>query len=436
MSAPSSEEETYSIMFTSLKHPARRKILRMLSKKPMTFSEMLDTLGIVSSHLTYHLESLGELVSKREDGKYRLSTFGQAAIVTMNGVEEVSTGSKYHLPFSLRWKAVFALLAISIILIASISIITYTSLNQLTKEHERLQADFNKIQTENQQLLSWSMSPDKATKVLQDVIQLDLAKYKATLTSNTIERRADLGGVAEEVLKYSLVSNESKVDVVLRFRDKNFSRYQLFIDEGSPLYLQPHTNVLDFTKRLLERYSIYSDTTYIEEMNSLLDTVDQIENMEVTSGNIKLKITTDGNNDGDTEIHWMHTENGLDFSGKGLRLIFENRVLKEMTDGYFLLRVGSTQINVSKEQAIEIARNYAENYTWIAEGEQISDFIILQEPVSAEFAPHPRNEPLELVPYWYVKLHLDKTYPGAVNVIAVGLWADTGEVANIQTLNN
>jgi hypothetical protein len=34
------EEETYSIMFSSLRHPARRKILRMLSERKMTFSQM------------------------------------------------------------------------------------------------------------------------------------------------------------------------------------------------------------------------------------------------------------------------------------------------------------------------------------------------------------------------------------------------------------
>jgi hypothetical protein len=59
-----SEEEIYSIMFTSLKHPVRRKILRMLNDKPLTFMEMVDNLGVSSSHLTYHLESLGELILK------------------------------------------------------------------------------------------------------------------------------------------------------------------------------------------------------------------------------------------------------------------------------------------------------------------------------------------------------------------------------------
>ncbi|MGO8805362.1 MAG: ArsR family transcriptional regulator [Candidatus Bathyarchaeia archaeon] len=40
------KEEIYSTMFSSLKHPARRKILRVLSEKPLTFSEMLNLLGV------------------------------------------------------------------------------------------------------------------------------------------------------------------------------------------------------------------------------------------------------------------------------------------------------------------------------------------------------------------------------------------------------
>ena len=73
------EEEIYSTMFTSLKHPARRKILRMLSGKPMTFMQLVETLGVSTPHLTYHLESLGELISKTEDGHYKLSISCPAA---------------------------------------------------------------------------------------------------------------------------------------------------------------------------------------------------------------------------------------------------------------------------------------------------------------------------------------------------------------------
>lgn len=87
------DEEPYSTIFASLKHPIRRRILRMLSEKPMSFSEMLEVLGVSSSFLTYHLENLGELIGKIDDGKYRLSSFGEAAMATMTKVEDIPTST-------------------------------------------------------------------------------------------------------------------------------------------------------------------------------------------------------------------------------------------------------------------------------------------------------------------------------------------------------
>ena len=83
-----SDEETYSLIFKSLNHPIRRKILRMLRENELAFSKILESLSIDSGHLNYHLESLGDLITRSQDGKYRLSSFGLAAVKLMSGVEE------------------------------------------------------------------------------------------------------------------------------------------------------------------------------------------------------------------------------------------------------------------------------------------------------------------------------------------------------------
>jgi len=134
------EEETYSTMFTSLRHPARRKILRMLAEKPRNFSEMLEELGISSSHLTYHLESLGELVSKMEDGRYKLSTFGEAAVATMSRVEEApkTTEPKHYPSLPMKWKSSLAVLMIGLVVLAGVCYTQYQSLNQLSAEYRQL----------------------------------------------------------------------------------------------------------------------------------------------------------------------------------------------------------------------------------------------------------------------------------------------------------
>ena len=72
----------------SLKHPVRRKILRILDVEPSTFTQILQQINIESAHLSYHLESLGDLITKVDDGKYTLSEIGRAATSAMKRVEE------------------------------------------------------------------------------------------------------------------------------------------------------------------------------------------------------------------------------------------------------------------------------------------------------------------------------------------------------------
>lgn len=423
---PDSEEEIYSIMFSSLKHPVRRKILRMLAERSMTFSQMLEVLGVSSSHLTYHLENLGELLSKADDGRYRLSTFGEASVSTMKIVEEApAVRSRHGFPMSLKWRGFLVGLLIAVVVLAGFSYVEYASLSALSGEHEVLQSRYD-------QLLAWSASMDDAIDFLEDVVQFDTGEFQATLLSDTVEHRSDLGGVAEEILRYSLTDSENQIDVVLRFRNQKLSRYQLSLFEGSPVYSQPQPyTILDAAEGLMERFNTFEDTSYLEDMRAMLDHVEDTENAEVVDDNIKLTVSISGSN---AEIIWQYTENGVDFSPKSVSLIFENGVLKELTDGYFLFNIETTEVTVeTEEEAIAIARNAVEDFTWTADGVVVSDFTVLEEPVLATFHPTLRTSGVSLVPYWEVRLYLDKVYAGGVNRIDVGVWADTGEVRRILT---
>jgi len=135
------EEEAYSNVFNSLKHPVRRKIIRMLSVQPRSFSEMFEFLGISSSHFNYHLESLGELVSKTKDGKYKLSFLGDAAITTMINVEGTPklNNIKRQSTFIVKnWKPVILVFIIGFALLAGISYSQQLSLTTLADDNDKL----------------------------------------------------------------------------------------------------------------------------------------------------------------------------------------------------------------------------------------------------------------------------------------------------------
>jgi hypothetical protein len=271
---------------------------------------------------------------------------------------------------------------------------------------------------------------------IRDIAQIDTTRYKTSLLSNSVEERVDLGGVIEEILRYSFETQGNRIDITLRFRNDHFSLFQLSLVEGippfAPIYAKPQsTNTLEATRSLIERYQSVSNEPYLKEIIKLLEIANET-NEEQTLGNVKLKMTIHGES---AEVLISYTSDGYAFAAKSLLLVYQNHVLKEMSDDWFLYTVSDVPVNVTRDQAVQIARNAADSFEYVADGETVSNFTILTEPVSAVFFPHPRTEALTLVPYWYVTLYLDKEYPGEVNSITIGVWADTGGVANIQPLS-
>lgn len=82
------EEETYSTVFTALRHPVRRRILRTLAQSSRSFTDLQNSFNVNSAVLTYHLDAMKDLICKTEDGKYSLSTMGEGAMALMERVEE------------------------------------------------------------------------------------------------------------------------------------------------------------------------------------------------------------------------------------------------------------------------------------------------------------------------------------------------------------
>ena len=420
------KEEIYSIMFSSLKHPIRRKILRILADKPLSFTEMLELLGVSSSNLTYHLESLGELITKDDNGVYRLSTFGLASVNTMKIVEEAPpVQPKKRTSLSLRWKTALGILLIGLIVVASMAALQNSLLSQTSGERDTLQSKYN-------QLLSWSGTTNSAINFLQDIVQIKTDHYQATLLSNTIEQRSDLGGAIEQVMTYALTSSDSKLHAILWFRNNQFYRYQLSTLEGSPVYSHPQpSSAVDSAKGLIGRLALYESAPYLSNMTTLLALVNSsTENIEIKEGTMKLIAVQDDT----SKIAVIYTENGVDFSPKSLVLEFVDNDLTKLTDGWYLFTIGSTTVNISPDRAVSLARNALNGYSWTANGTNVSNFNVLAEQSSVTFHPNTKNG-LALYPQYTVTFSLDKVYPGGVDSLTVEVWADNGDIAKIKTNN-
>ena len=392
----------------------------------MTFMEMVEELGVSTPHLTYHLENLGELVSKMDNGQYKLSSFGLATVNAMKGVEEVHEGEPKRRTETSKWKALSAVLLISVLILSSMVALEYYSINQLSSVQRSLSV-------ENQHLMSYGMGADKVANFIQNVTKIDTRNYTLSLLSNNMQWRTDFGGVPEEIIQYSLTSSKSNLNVDFRFRNNHFSRYELDMIESSPIFSQnPPNDVLQNAKYTLASYKTYSGDAYLTNMTDLLATISTVINSEVTQGNIKLQISVSG----DTVVFlWMYTEAGIDYQAKGLQMTFENNVLTTMSDGYFLFTVGSTDLSTSQEKSVDIAKNYVKTLTWTIEGKQVSNFSVVDPPLSVQLVPHTRGNSVALVPYWYVEMSLNKIYSGGINEVAIGIYADTGQVSDVQILS-
>jgi len=419
------EDEIYSIMFSSFKHPVRRKILRLLDVKSMTFMELVDALGISTPNLTYHLESLGDLISKLDNGQYKLSSFGQASVSALKGVEDVHNVEPKHRGFFRRGRSVFGVMLIVIIFLASFSGIQVYQNFQLSNS-------LQDVREENQQLLSWGMGASRIANFLSNVTHIDTKSYTVTLLSNTLQWRTDFGGVAEEEVSYSLTSSTSNLNTLFRLRNNHFSRYELVMIESYPISnIDQVNNLIVSAYAVLYGYQQYSGDAYLADMINLLSKVSSTQSTTITEGNMKLQLYNSGSS---AELLWMYTENGVDYQSKGLQMTFQNNILVTMTDSYFLFNVGNNLVSVSEEKAIEIAENYVRTLTQTIEGKQVSGFKTLSPPVSVQLVPHTRGNSVDLFPYWYVELRLDQIYPSGINMVAIGLYADTGQIADVRLL--
>jgi len=78
-----------SEMFEAISHPIRIKILKLLAKRSMSFSELKKELGIKSSgKLDFHLKKLGNLATLNNEGKYSLTKEGYAALQTITTIRK------------------------------------------------------------------------------------------------------------------------------------------------------------------------------------------------------------------------------------------------------------------------------------------------------------------------------------------------------------
>lgn len=254
------EEETYSTVFTSLRHPIRRKILRILSAGPQNFSDLQRTLDIESSHLTYHLEGLGSLLLKTDDGKYALSSLGNTAVSTMTQVEEPSN-IPLHVSFSpKKWKLLVTALTIGIVLLSATFYFEYWNLSVPRNQYSSLIDKYSvsgsiktalaKSETSSEFNLTSLMAPLGHTKVYS---------FDSLADNSTLEIEIELLGSIEQGAYVSLAVYAEMIHPSIAYvgtLDKSSEPWSLIAGQRVVMWATSYEKIWDGTAVNHSKYSV------------------------------------------------------------------------------------------------------------------------------------------------------------------------------------
>jgi len=292
---------------------------------------------------------------------------------------------------------------------------------------------------------------EKGLAILSNVFSLDMAKYATA--SKEGQQDLYMNAVPEENVHYTFQSDDSSVDMLCTFANGNLRMLNVLESKGAvnltkivtkPLYFGNMTlQVVDLVgtaKGFLGDYQSFSGKAFYGELSGMLENVDADENSTKVNGNVKLEVSASGSA---TVFKWTYIFDGIEAPDKCVAIGYKNGFLKYFIDNWDLYKIGSTNVNLSEKEAIDIAMEHAKTFSWNMNSDndavKITNFKVTNAMIwetifcSNLYADKPRSEdPLMLYPVRHVWVSLDKFYPGNVYGFNVYVWADTGEVCAIH----
>ena len=205
------EEDTYTAIFSALKHPIRRKILRMLEVEPATYTEMMNALGIETGLLNYHLESLSALLAKNDEGKYKLSEFGEAALSLTRRVEEPMSGR--GAPGASAGRRM-TLVLITGLLIVGVALTSYSMADtdvQLVKGYEMI--DYGNSYYPPDGLWSLELWTDRPGTLMNFWWSMNRTVDIYVMSREQYRSQKDVGGLPDQFLRH-YVGSEGNITVM------------------------------------------------------------------------------------------------------------------------------------------------------------------------------------------------------------------------------
>lgn len=260
----------------------------------------------------------------------------------------------------------------------------------------------------------------EALRFLEQVVGLNVSAYDVSIYVN--EYTVPVSHVRQEV-DVILNATNSEVHAFVEFVDGRFVGHILWIIRGAPsMSLEYPPDVLSAVEDFLDRYVNAFDAAYCTEFIETLQELPNLENTTLDKGNYTLKIEVYSER---ASLTWTYKSPslGIEVERKQLSLgvmLDVGNLVRSMIDEWELYKIGSEEVRVSREEAIEIAYETARSFI------EERGATVVEERASLHMKP--RNDNYTLYPVWFVELYFDRIYEDGIYGYEVWVWADTGEV--------
>ena len=268
---------------------------------------------------------------------------------------------------------------------------------------------------------------------LEDVIQIDMTKYEVRLRVSDTNNWT--GGTTRTTGQYILDSSglggTSIITISFTIVDNNLVGCFLYLTQGSPIFSeQIETDPVKAAKGFLQRYQTFTNDPEVATMKNILETINPKTNTTTIIDNIKFEVTYHPT---DTVFQWSNNFNGADFSH--LILEMRNEQFFAFNDDRSYTKIGSTEVNISEEQAITLALQETSTYMFECENDTVLELGFIEKFIKTELKVIPKSNQGDYYPIWIIDVPLDRMY-GHISYFTIMLWADNGIIREVIPLGS
>ncbi len=275
-----------------------------------------------------------------------------------------------------------------------------------------------------------SSSPlqEKAHAFLEDIVQLDLTNY--TVIENkqyTSDNHISLSIDAQNV---SLFDSLYHINAAFNFYNNSVQYCDLSPGLAGLPYANRSTDRFNATVDLLERYQKYTGDPQVQEMVNLLQKVGSEKNFTETSDDLKLRISC---GDSLTTYSFHNTFKGVEYNG--ISIHYGNGIANFVfDDNRKTQNIGDTTINISKEQAINIGREFLKTNTMNFSFGNGTTILVSNLNVTGVYQAVLQTSDRgnnTYYPNWNIQFNVSNMPTSGLQGIGVRIWANNGTVIGV-----